>query len=1005
MKKKLLPFAVGIVLVVSNSIFAQTTRYVSTSGVDTANDCSLPGNPCATLAAAYTASVDGDSIKIAAGQYDLTSALVIEKTVSISALVATAKPIFTTTSNDFFLVNAEGIEFKNLILNMGLTATSGLRGIVSTQNFDLLKLTNNEFVSTNSADVDVTQNFVWGAFAVSLVSPADQFYTVEIKNNKVIAESTFKLFGRGLYLGGNAGNAPGGVIEGNELQAYYAIQAARVPSNLDILDNQINGTSMINVALNNAVITIENNTFNADQQLTPMGLYAVVEFRAIENGSINFAANQVSGYVNIGLLSSASKAISVVGNTFTPAATAENFASIMANTKMMTTGVQGNTYSDEISLIGNTFNAGATDKGSAIVFADHFGVNTPAFNAITIGGATAVEKNVFASQILKYIVLDNQIGNSQSFPLWATYAQTTMRPFATNLEALVTNNTYNVANMAALEAKFDHKNDNTDLGLITFTSNGDRYVATTGADAANDCTDENAPCKTIAYALTVAQDLESVIIAAGNYTETEVLEINSNGTSVHAAVPANRPLISTTKATLFDVNATNVTIENLQFELGLNATTGMVGVESTSGVFNKLAVKNNQMNAIGAPGTQPWTWNSFGVRLFSQGTNLDTVTISNNVIGSFTNEGKSTFGRGVYLGSGSATGASATITSNEIAAFYALQLVSNTGDVVANNNDFFGGIMVNAPLADVAVEVTNNRFDVINDELASFFYALADVRAIENGSVLLENNEFNNYTTIGALSMASKNVELINNTFTPLATAEEFVSIVANSKLMTTGVQGTTYGNEIVIKGNTFNAGVADKGTAISFADHYGVTSPAFASITVGGTAAADKNNFDNELKNYFVIDDKTGASTTVPLWAGYAETTMKPFDVSFEALYVNNTYNYDLIPEVEAKIIDKLENEVLGKVILGESPLSVNGLTIEAINVFPNPSTSYITVDFGTETQQVEATIMDLVGNVVFAGTIKNQEKIDVSSFTNGIYLVNLSDGQNGSTIKFLKK
>lgn len=228
------------------------------------------------------------------------------------------------------------------------------------------------------------------------------------------------------------------------------------------------------------------------------------------------------------------------------------------------------------------------------------------------------------------------------------------------------------------------------------------------------------------------------------------------------------------------------------------------------------------------------------------------------------------------------------------------------------------------------------------------------------------------------------------------------MSIMANTKMITTGVQENNYSDEISLLGNTFNAGAADKGTAIVFADHYGVNTPAFGAITIGGSAAVDKNSFEATLKNFIVLDDKTGASSSEDLWAVYAVTTMKPVSQSIEALYVNNVYNFNTIAKVELKNIDSLDNSVLGKIVLGENPLSVNSLSMSEVAVFPNPSTSFITVDFGSELQQVEATIMDLVGNVVFAGTIKNQEKINVSSFTNGIYLVNLSDGQNASTIKF---
>ena len=46
-----------------------------------------------------------------------------------------------------------------------------------------------------------------------------------------------------------------------------------------------------------------------------------------------------------------------------------------------------------------------------------------------------------------------------------------------------------------------------------------RYVATTGSDAGNDCTDEMNPCLTIAYAVSQANDSDIIDLAAGIYNE------------------------------------------------------------------------------------------------------------------------------------------------------------------------------------------------------------------------------------------------------------------------------------------------------------------------------------------------------------------------------------------------------------------------------------------------------------------------------------------------------
>ncbi len=46
-----------------------------------------------------------------------------------------------------------------------------------------------------------------------------------------------------------------------------------------------------------------------------------------------------------------------------------------------------------------------------------------------------------------------------------------------------------------------------------------RYVATTGSDTGNDCTDQLSPCATIAHAVSQAVNGDTLDLAAGTYNE------------------------------------------------------------------------------------------------------------------------------------------------------------------------------------------------------------------------------------------------------------------------------------------------------------------------------------------------------------------------------------------------------------------------------------------------------------------------------------------------------
>ena len=221
---------------------------------------------------------------------------------------------------------------------------------------------------------------------------------------------------------------------------------------------------------------------------------------------------------------------------------------------------------------------------------------------------------------------------------------------------------------------------------------------------------------------------------------------------------------------------------------------------------------------------------------------------------------------------------------------------------------------------------------------------------------------------------------------------------------MTNGVQGNTYGDEITITGNTFNAGAANEGTAIIFADHYGVNTPAFADITIGGSAAAEKNTFDADLENYIVLDEKTGASTAFALWAPYPATTMKAVTQNVEALYIHNEYSLPNVAAVELKNIDSVDNNVLGKVILAHTFVGLNELSATVATLYPNPAISSVTIELTDVNATAELSLVDLLGNVVYTSAISGSATVDVSSFTSGVYIVRLNNNGEVSSTRFVK-
>ncbi|WP_343633000.1 T9SS type A sorting domain-containing protein [Fluviicola sp.] len=984
---------------------AGNIRYVSATGSDDLNTCTLPGSPCLTLAHAISVAAIGDSVLVAPGNYAQTSILTItQHDLTLAAQDLNDKPVLTTNQSTMIDINAEGVHIDGFRLELGLTATTGKYGIISTSNtFDSLSLTNNEIVSTSPI---IPYGMVWDAFAVRLNANTGENTSVNIQNN-VIGEAvagTNNIFGRGISLGSAIFDGPGGVIANNEIMAYYTVQAIRSQNELAVNNNDFAGIMMVNTPLSD--IHVHNNNFDGQTPMSMDSLYALAELRSVENASVMLENNVFTNYTRIALLSEASKNVVVNANEFNPSTTATAFVSVMANTKLMTNGVQGNTYADEIEITANDFHAGTAGVGTAIVFADHYGANTPAFGTITIGGTTAAAKNTFDTDLGSFIALDELTGASTSFPLWAPYPATTMVPVSQDVVALAIENNYGLADFAAIEAKNHDELENAALGKVIIKAAGDnRYVANTGVDVSNDCTLPGNPCATIAQAISVAAVNDTVFVAGGAYPQTSVLNVNVDGLTILAQDITDKPVITTNQPTVFDIDGTDVSIYGMRMELGLTATTGKYGIVSTTSNFDGAVIQKNEIVSTSPVIPYGMVWDAFAIRLNAPASTSTFVAILDNTIGTATPAGNNIFGRGISLGSGSSDGPGGTVISNDVKAYYTIQAIRTNQDMNIANNNFSGIAMLNAPLTGTDIQFSSNDVDAVTPMTADSLYALIDVRAIENGTVSIVDNHLTNYTRIGLLSMASKNVSVINNQFTPEASAAAFTSVMANTKLMTNGVQGNTYSDEISLKGNTFDAGAANGGTAIVFADHYGVNTPAFAAVTIGGTAASEKNTFNASLGNYIVLDDKTGTSAAVSLWAPYSVTTMKPFTQDVEALYIHNTYNLPNVASVELKNTDSVDNTILGKVILAYTFLGLDeAVTVEA-KLYPNPAISNLTIELTDNVAIAELTVVDLSGKVVYTSTITGSETIDVSNLTSGVYVVRLNNNGQVSSTRFVKK
>jgi len=76
-----------------------------------------------------------------------------------------------------------------------------------------------------------------------------------------------------------------------------------------------------------------------------------------------------------------------------------------------------------------------------------------------------------------------------------------------------------------------------------------------------------------------------------------------------------------------------------------------------------------------------------------------------------------------------------------------------------------------------------------------------------------------------------------------------------------------------------------------------------------------------------------------------------------------------------------------------------------EGIILFPNPATSHVTIDLGSNNQNVDVTIIDVTGKIIYAATASETQRIEVSTqdFKAGIYVVQIQAAEFGATKKLV--
>lgn len=120
---------------------------------------------------------------------------------------------------------------------------------------------------------------------------------------------------------------------------------------------------------------------------------------------------------------------------------------------------------------------------------------------------------------------------------------------------------------------------------------------------------------------------------------------------------------------------------------------------------------------------------------------------------------------------------------------------------------------------------------------------------------------------------------------------------------------------------------------------------------------------------------------------------------------------SYNVGIQADGKIVVSGDTELPGLPIqyfiarFNDKVLAVQNTDNTLVQLYPNPATDHINLDFGKSGKEYEVEIYNMVGQKVMTAKASNKSAINVSSLVQGNYVLTMKSGGNTKTIQFIKK
>ena len=484
-------------------------RWVDPTGSDAGNDCATQASPCSTIAHAIAEAVVGNTIHIASGTY--TSPLNVTKDgLTLVGEDPGNKPKLARfgggLNQPLLVINgAKNVTVRDLEFDMDQSFVA--EGILASGFVDGLVIDGNHFVDSRTSS-GTNSKYSWrNAIAInhgnnSQGLPRVNGSTVSVTNNTIdgAADPNNGVFLRaGIQVDASTGTVSDNTVTAGvqDIQFIFATATSASSATTVTIDgNHTFGRGVDVSSPNGSVtgITLSNNDIHAIAGINDSTAYPAdwSLVRLMHNSAgvpMSVSGNTFSGHAGSyrGVLVENFPGITFSGNTFTPAAGAGDFVSLVVSNKEITTDnppLAPLTMS--LTAQGNTFNgSGVSGAGTAVEFLnDNDAGGTASFGSLIFGGSGSGQANSFDGDLRWYFHLDDYNCDTVDTPCaFLDYdgaigsnpgTNTEVRPFTGNVSA--TDNSFDgvmpsamtPAQQNALQARTYDKTANSALGTVDY---------------------------------------------------------------------------------------------------------------------------------------------------------------------------------------------------------------------------------------------------------------------------------------------------------------------------------------------------------------------------------------------------------------------------------------------------------------------------------------------------------------------------------------------------------